>query len=180
MTHVQTQIVAHTLESVTEASLQPFVATLGAGPYHAWLEDERRPDGLRLCDDITDAAEALRLIMKWPQGHLFNRAGHLQWERPDDNRIHLVLIGDGALPTGLDSQPLEQIGEEHLLLWGEQRGGWATGRIPRMGDRYPTGWAGPHASLHVCTYELDWPGAQSVRVITRYLAFQGADHRFSS
>lgn len=172
MSEKATQIIAYTLAAATSDNLAPFVSALGAGPLNAWLEDERRADGFKLRDDVA-ATEAAGLVLHWPQGHLFGADGHLQWERQLDGDTHLVLISE-APPPGLAARPLVPLDDETLLLWGERRDEWVEGRIPDVGCLYPKSWAGPFAVLKVQHYSLDWPEAQSERLVTRYLSFDGA------
>lgn len=185
MNDSMTRIGAHTLAAPTLETLRPYVTATGAGPLAAWLEDEGRADGLQLRDDLSGPGEAAALVMAWPQGHIFGPTGHLQWERQPDGGTHLVLICDGASPWGGEWLELAPVGEEAIILWGERRGEWSEGRIPDVGRLYPQTWAGPRAALEVRYYEADWPEAASVRLVTRYLAFQGTydlqeDDRFSA
>lgn len=164
------------------------VALLGS-PLRAWLEDERRHDGLALIENLA-AEAAVDEVAAWPQGRIFGDVGELRWARRPDGRINLVLIGDGLtneqLPLafrGSDNDArvrklvplIDQ--DETILFWGElRRGRWEDGRIPAM-DRFiletwkHAGRRFPYVGLRIRAYIDDWPEQDSTRMPVRYCAF---------
>lgn len=166
--------------STAESDLMPFLMALGVPPLNAWLEDELRPDGLQLRDDVTLDAAAL-LIRTWPRGRLFAASGDLRWERFDDGSVHLAIVATTPPPHAQGQTPLAPIdserSDEYLLLWGERRAGsWREQRIPNLSGMYPEHWQGPFAAIRARTYEAPWEvetAGRDVRVVTRYQAYVG-------
>jgi hypothetical protein len=165
------------------------LSLFGNNEVNAWLEDERRIDGLALYQMIPITIAQVWLCT-WPVGRIFNELADLHWERQPDGMIHLVMISAATLPdvfraSKLNLKPLTDK-PECILLWGEwrvkqtdvgQQKGWDEGRIPDVGRFYPSEWkqsarTAPRAAIVVQTYETDGPTATSLRVVTRYVRYE--------
>lgn len=173
-----TEYMGYVVVSADDALIAVSLSQSGGVPIDAWLEDERRADGIALESAISVEAAA-RLLDRWPRGRLFNPGFDLQWERHADGALHLVLIA-GALPDGFQGVvKLQPVGEASaIIFWGTWSAarGWQEARIPEIDRLLPRAAqepdrTEPHAALVVQQYEAPWMTADTVRVVTRYLHY---------
>lgn len=184
-----TAVASYALIDPTDTTTVPATLALLGPELAAWLEDATRADGLQLREAVSQTAAAAE-VAAWPEGRIFGPGGELRWLRGPGGtcELRLILEGDATqLPAAFavaDGRVLSLalVGDEHLLLWGQQRGGrWDEGRIPELQRHIPAPWvaqSGPHsfASLYVLSYEAPWPEYASVRLFTR---FRGYVHAYT-
>lgn len=152
---------------------------IGDEPLHAWLDDETRESGVLLDDQVAHMLVA-RFMREWPRGRIFGARAEARWQYRIDGGMTVVVTDDENPPDeAQDVIPLTPVSEPSpLLLWGQRRtGGWDEARIPQVRHCYPHSWRGPYAAVLTRRYEAPLPGAgriaPGVRVVTRYLAFDG-------